>query len=288
MTESKTIQFSSSENFPLTADVYGDPTHNPILFMHGGGQTRHAWGGAAAVIANRGWYAISIDHRGHGDSGWSPSSSYELDDFVADFFCILEQISRPTVVCGASLGGRTALMALGEGNQNLTSALILVDIAPMTEPEGVARIQQFMRANLDGFECLEQAADAVAAYRKHRSRPKDISGLKKNLRLKDDGRWYWHWDPKYLERKDRSDPLDVERVRVATPNITVPTLLIRGGSSDVVSSEGVKDFLYLLPSAQFIDVADAGHMVAGDKNDIFTDAVECFLDDTFLTQTQNC
>ena len=281
MSDAKTIAFQSSEGFPIAADAYGDPSHDPVLFMHGGGQTRHAWGGAAAALAKHGWYTISMDHRGHGDSGWSEDANYELDYFVEDFHTVQEQIGRRMVVCGASLGGRTALLGLGGGNQNLTSALILVDIAPKTEPKGVARIQQFMRANLDGFPDLEAAADAVAAYREHRSRPKDISGLKKNLRLKADGRWYWHWDPKYIDRRDREDPSRVERVREVTPNIKVPTLLIRGGSSDVVSPEGVKDFLELLPTAQFIDVADAGHMVAGDKNDIFTDAVMEFLGRTF-------
>jgi len=281
MSDAKTVAFQSSEGFSIAADAYGDPSHDPVLFMHGGGQTRHAWGGAAAALAKYGWYTISMDHRGHGDSGWSEDANYELDYFVEDFHTVQEQIGRRMVVCGASLGGRTALLGLGGGNQDLTSALILVDIAPKTEPKGVARIQQFMRANLDGFPDLEAAADAVAAYREHRSRPKDISGLKKNLRLKADGRWYWHWDPKYIDRRDREDTSRVERVREVTPNIKVPTLLIRGGSSDVVSPEGVKDFLELLPTAQFIDVADAGHMVAGDKNDIFTDAVMEFLERTF-------
>ena len=92
---------------------------------------------------------------------------------------------------------------------------------------------------------LAEAADAVSAYREHRSRPKDVSGLKKNLRLKEDGRWYWHWDPKYIDRRDREDPSRNKRVRTSTPNIKVPTLLIRGGSSDVVSTEGVQDFLNL-------------------------------------------
>ena len=287
MSDAKTIAFQSSEGFPIAADAYGDPSHDPVLFMHGGGQTRHAWGGAAAALAKHGWYTISMDHRGHGDSGWSEDANYELDYFVEDFHTVQEQIGRRMVVCGASLGGRTALLGLGGGNQDLTSALILVDIAPKTEPKGVARIQQFMRANLDGFPDLEAAADAVAAYREHRSRPKDISGLKKNLRLKADGRWYWHWDPKYIDRRDREDPSRVERVREVTPNIKVPTLLIRGGSSDVVSPEGVKDFLELLPTAQFIDVADAGHMVAGDKNDIFTDAVMEFLGRTFTEHAAN-
>ena len=231
MSDAKTIAVQSSEGLPIAADAYGDPSHDPVLFMHGGGQTRHAWGGAAAALAKHGWYTISMDHRGHGDSGWSEDANYELDYFVEDFHTVQEQIGRRMVVCSASLGGRTALLGLGGGNQDLTSALILVDIAPKTEPKGVARIQQFMRANID--------------------------------------------------RRDREDPSRVEWVREVTPNIKVPTLLIRGGSSDVVSPEGGKDFLELLPTAQFIDVADAGHMVAGDKNDIFTDAVMEFLGRTF-------
>ena len=110
-------------------------------------------GGAAAALAARGWHTISMDHRGHGDSGWSPDANYELDYFVEDFFAVLEQIGRKTVICGASLGGRTALLGLGEGSQ-VASALIPGRYRAEDRGE-VARIQQFMRANLDGFASLE-------------------------------------------------------------------------------------------------------------------------------------
>ncbi|NDI01045.1 MAG: alpha/beta hydrolase, partial [Actinobacteria bacterium] len=42
------------------------------MLMHGGGQTRHAWGGAGAAFAHAGYRAVSVDLRGHSDSDWSP------------------------------------------------------------------------------------------------------------------------------------------------------------------------------------------------------------------------
>ena len=76
---------------------------------------------------------------------------------------------------------------------------MLVDVTPRLEPGGVLRIISFMTDRPEGFASLEEAADAVAAYREHRARPSDLAGLAKNLRRGDDGRWRWHWDPKFLE-----------------------------------------------------------------------------------------
>jgi pimeloyl-ACP methyl ester carboxylesterase len=53
----------------------------------------------------------------------------------------------------------------------------------------------------------------------------------------------------------------------------VPTLLVRGGSSDVVTREAVEVLLQLLPHARYVDVAEASHMVAGDRNNVFSAAV---------------
>jgi pimeloyl-ACP methyl ester carboxylesterase len=58
----------------------------------------------------------------------------------------------------------------------------------------------------------------------------------------------------------------------------VPTLLVRGRMSDIVSEEGVRELQELVPHAEVVDVADAGHMVAGDRNDAFNDAVIEFVE----------
>jgi pimeloyl-ACP methyl ester carboxylesterase len=47
--------------------------------------------------------------------------------------------------------------------------------------------------------------------------------------------------------------------------------------SDIVSDEGVRELRELVPHAEVVDVAGAGHMVAGDKNDAFNDAVIGFV-----------
>ncbi|MBI3759771.1 MAG: hypothetical protein HY269_08475 [Deltaproteobacteria bacterium] len=55
--------------------------------------------------------------------------------------------------------------------------------------------------------------------------------------------------------------------------LNVPTMLVRGGSSDIVTLEAARALIALIPRARFVDVADASHMVAGDRNDAFTAAV---------------
>ena len=143
--------------------------------------------------------------------------------------------------------------------------------------DGVAKIHGFMRARAgEGFTTVAEAADAVAAYLPHRPRPRSQEGLKKNLRLHPDGRWRWHWDPRMLEG-DHSFAADhrvLERALTeAAKTITIPALLVRGGSSELVHEAHVREFLDLVPHADYIDVAGARHMVAGDSNDRFSDAV---------------
>ena len=179
---------------------------------------------------------------------------------------------------GASLGGIASLLAEGEDDAHLCSALVLVDIAPKIEGAGALRIIQFMHGGADGFASLEEAADAVAAYLPHRERPRDLSGLAKNLRPLPDGRLRWHWDPRFLQPGHGPQPgEEPDRLRSAAQRLRVPTLLVRGKLSDLLSEEGAQEFLALVPHARFADVSDAGHMVAGDRNDRFSRAVIEFL-----------
>jgi pimeloyl-ACP methyl ester carboxylesterase len=269
------VHYWVDEGLRLVGDAWGSPKAPPVLFLHGGGQTRHAWGGTAHALAQQGWYAIALDLRGHGNSDWSPDGNYQIDTFVADLRSIIDQIGQLPVLVGASLGGMTALVAEGESPQPLSTAVVLVDITPRVEQEGADRILAFMTAKPEGFETLEEAADAVAAYIPHRPRPKDLSGLEKNLRKGPDGRYRWHWDPQLISpARRRRDP---ERMVAAARALRVPTLLVRGRLSDIVSEETAAEFMAAVPHAQFVDVSGAGHMVAGDQNDIFSKAVIDFV-----------
>jgi pimeloyl-ACP methyl ester carboxylesterase len=278
-----TVMLDGRDGLRIAATVVGDPNDPPVLLAHGGGQTRHSWHTTTTYLGNAGWYAVSIDLRGHGDSDWAPEGDYSLAGFAGDIIDIANQLGGPVLI-GASLGGMSSLIALGTTRAHpCGSGLVLVDVAPHTEPAGADRILSFMAEHmLDGFATLDDVADAVHAYNPHRPRPTDLSGLRKNVRQRDDGRWYWHWDPKFITtrpfddeartREHRRDHLDE-----AASSLTVPTLLVRGRQSDLLSERGAQDFLDLVPHARYADVGGAGHMVAGDRNDAFNDAVVAFL-----------
>lgn len=269
------VTYTGSTGLRLVGDAWGPADAPPVLLLHGGGQTRHAWGGTAKALAQQGWHAIALDLRGHGDSEWCPEGDYMIDTYVADLHQVIDNFRQKPVLVGASLGGMTSLVAEGESPQSVSTALVLVDITPRIEQEGADRILAFMSAYPNGFASLEEAADHVASYIPHRPRPKDHSGLAKNLRLGPDGRYRWHWDPNMINpRRRRRDP---ERMLAAARSLKVPTMLVRGKISDVVSDETTKEFLDVVPHAKYVDVAEAGHMVAGDRNDVFSKAVIEFL-----------
>ncbi|SIT41752.1 Alpha/beta hydrolase fold protein [Paraburkholderia piptadeniae] len=268
--------WTNADGIPLAADSWGHPGNPVVVLLHGGGQTRHAWGSTGALLGKVGYHAVAFDARGHGDSGWSPDGEYSLDALARDLRCIVDAVGaeRPVLV-GASLGGSTSLVAIGDGHVE-SSALILVDIVPYTEPAGVARIHAFMRQRPDGFDTLEEVADAISQYRPTQSRQHNLNGLSKNVRVGEDGRFRWHWDPRFI-----SKPMDIqhrhERLSACARRLTMPTLLVRGASSDVVSETGVREFLELCPHAHYVNVAKAGHMVAGDRNDTFGKVAADFL-----------
>jgi pimeloyl-ACP methyl ester carboxylesterase len=250
-----------------------------VILLHGGGQTRHSWHGTAAALAGQRWTSFAYDARGHGDSDWAPSGDYSIDAYVCDLRLVIEQLAppRPLVLVGASLGGMTIMISEAE-SPGLADGIILVDIVPKPQADGVGRIRRFMTSNPDGFASLDEAADAIHAYNPHRPRPRDQSGLSKNLRLGDDGRWRWHWDPRILAAGSEPQPLlDGQRAMEAAAKLSVDTLLVAGTDSDVVRREDVLRFQALVPAAETVYAAGTGHMVAGDRNDRFADAISRFL-----------
>lgn len=255
------------------------PGRGTVLLLHGGGQTRHSWGAAGATLAGAGWTTVAIDSRGHGDSDWAVDGRYGLDAIVEDVTEVVHALPEPPVVIGASLGGLTGLVLAGEQSA-VIRALVLVDAVPRIEPAGAHRIAAFMSSAPDGFGSLEEVADAIREYQPQRSRPVNLQGLRKNVRQGPDGRWRWHWDPAFLRPPEAPEAARMSaRIRAAAAQVRVPTLLVRGALSDVVSEDGATDLLRMIPQARFADVAGTGHMVAGDDNSVFLTEVSGFLDE---------
>jgi len=279
--EPRTVTFRGTEGLTLVADewnhgVAADSPQPTVLLLHGGGQNRFSWKNTGRILAGKGLHVVALDARGHGDSDRSPSADYGLHTLCADTVQVLEQIGRPVALVGASMGGLTGILAARAAGPQQVGRLVLVDVVPRYEQEGTDRIRDFMLSHVEGFETLEQAADAVAAYLPHRERPRSPEGLKKNLRRRD-GRWHWHWDPAFVLTVRDTPFADPDELEAAVLALTIPILLIRGKLSDVVSPEGVQDFLAKVPHAEFVELSRAGHTAAGDDNDAFTDAVVEFV-----------
>jgi pimeloyl-ACP methyl ester carboxylesterase len=279
---SKTVEFSGVGDLALVAEEWnrgavsaaGRPT---ILMLHGGGQNRFSWKNTGQILADQGLHVVALDARGHGDSDRAPEADYSLEALCGDVLNVLDAIDRPVVLIGASLGGLTGILVADEAGPQTVTKLVLVDVVPRFERSGGARIRDFMFNHVHGFESLDEAADAIAAYLPHRRGRRNPDGLKKNLRLRD-GRWYWHWDPAFLNMPEEHDPFDfIDDLEQAAINLRIPILLIRGKLSDVVSVKGVTDFLEKVPHAEFVELSEAGHTAAGDDNDAFSEAVVQFV-----------
>lgn len=276
---SQTVEFSGSGGITLVADEWnrGTATDLPsIVMLHGGGQNRFSWKNTGQVLADAGYHVVALDTRGHGDSDWAPDADYAIEALTDDVLGVLSTLARPVVLIGASMGGLTSILVAGQAAPEQVRKLVLVDVVPRYEKDGSARIRDFMFSGVDGFESLEQAADAVAAYLPHRTKPRSPEGLRKNLRLRG-GRWYWHWDPALMTKPGDDPGLRTDRIEQEAIDLRIPILLIRGKLSDVVSTEGVQDFLAKVPHAEFVELSGAGHTAAGDDNDAFSDAVVAFV-----------
>ncbi len=257
----------------LCGDTWGDPSAPPVVLLHGGGQTRHSWRRTALSLAQAGFHAVAYDARGHGDSDWVLGGDYGDAAMAQDLACVLCAIgsagatARPVLI-GASMGGITGLVAAGDGVVD-AAALILADVVHTTAPAGFERVRGFMTRHAQGFASLEEAADAISAYRGVQpDRRRSPAGLAKNLRQGADGRLYWHWDPRFLDGREDLVARAGRLTRCAR-RLAAPTLLVRGAESDVVTDEAVREFLALCPRASHVDVAGAGHMLTGDDNDAF-------------------
>lgn len=278
--QSQTVKYRGIDDIVLVADEWnrgGDTKDRPtMLLLHGGGQNRFSWKNTGQILADQGFHVIAIDTRGHGDSDRAPHADYAVETLTGDVLAVLDTIARPAVLIGASMGGLTGILVADRAGPGRVSKLVLVDVVPRFEKGGSARIRDFMFSHVHGFASLEEAADAVAAYLPHRTKPRSPEGLKKNLRLRD-GRWHWHWDPAFLTKPEDDPELRTEKIEQAAVDLTIPILLIRGKLSDVVSADGVRDFLATVPDAEFVELADAGHTAAGDDNDAFSQVVVEFV-----------
>lgn len=278
MTEGNAVYFEGAGGLAIAADAVGEQSAPPVLFVHGGGQTRRAWRRGAELAAAAGYRAISIDMRGHGQSEWARDGDYSHEAVASDLIAIITAIGRPTVLVGASRGGYAALIAArGDASRRCAArALLLVEIAARIDPVGRDQVVGFMRTSARGFADVREAAKLLADYMLRPSGTADPQRLRRVMREGTDGRLYWHWDPRVAA--GGGDQARVEAaLDAAARALDCPVLLLRGAISELVKDSHVAHFRQLVPHADVVSIPGVGHMVSGDENDAFNTAIVDYL-----------
>ena len=269
------VEFVSGDGLRLSGSRLSMPGPQ-VLLAHGFGQTRHSWAGTQERLGHAGFGSLAWDMRGHGESESNPADhAYSVSDFVGDHIAAAGLVGGQPVLVGASMGGLTGLLA--QASHRPFSALVLVDVTPRWEAAGMQRIHNFMTAHPDGFESYDHAARVIHDYLPHRRARKSDEQLAKLLRFDHQQRLRWHWDPRLLSEFVADSQHLQETIAEEARKIDVPVLLISGGRSDLVSDDTIAHFLERVPHATHVRLPEATHMLAGDDNDAFTDAVLAFL-----------
>jgi pimeloyl-ACP methyl ester carboxylesterase len=258
----------------LAGEAYGDSAAPPVLFFHGGGQSRNAWIGSAKAVAKAGYYGVSFDLRGHGDSDWAADSDYLLDAFGRDVERLISCFDQPVTLVGASRGGQAALVG-GSHHPDRVRLIMLADVAPLMRDDGVDGIREFFAEGEAGFATLDDAADSLARHL-NQPRMEDSSRLTRAMRRDDAGRWHWRWDPATGRREFLHPPSEGEALLAAAARVKSPIVLVRAELSHLLTDDGVARFGQLAPQLEVITAKGVGHMFTADRNDAFAaQLLEC-------------
>jgi flavin reductase (DIM6/NTAB) family NADH-FMN oxidoreductase RutF/pimeloyl-ACP methyl ester carboxylesterase len=260
---------------PLVVQTWGDAGNPAVLLLHGIAQSRGVWRQTARDIAKAGRFAIAFDLRGHGQSGHTADGQYTLSAYVRDLRAVIDQLPDRPVVVGASAGGYVAATAIGEGPPHLASGLVLIDAAPWPDEPASQRIAAILKVHAAGFASVEDAMRAAVELRPGRPAP-DVESLKARLKHGVDGRLYWNWDARVLGSIDMEEV--TRRLAGALPRIEIPTLSVRGGSSEIVSVEAAARLNALIPKAECAEIAGAGHLVVSEQTETFNSVLLEFLE----------
>lgn len=251
----------------LAGEAFGDPAAPPVLFFHGGGQSRNAWRGSARIVGEAGYYGISLDLRGHGDSDWAADGDYLLEAFGRDVERLLYQFDRPVTLVGASRGGQAALVG-GSYHPDRVRLIMLADVAPLMIDAGVDGIRAFFAEGEAGFDTLDEAADSLARNL-GQARIGDPGKLARSMRRDAGGRWHWRWDPATGRAEFLHPPSEGEALLAAAARVRSPVVLVRAELSHLITDAGVAEFKRLTPQLEVEIAPGVGHMFTADRNDAF-------------------
>ena len=255
---------------------WGKEGKQPMLLLHGGSQTAHSWDFVALAFRSN-YHVYALDARGHGDSDWSSDGTYTLETHQEDIAGVVGALGLDRfALMGLSMGGRNAFMYTGNHPEQVAT-LVIVDVGPETQRPGTDRIREFTSGPTE-FDSLDEIIDRVLEYNPRRSREQVLGSILHNVRQRPDGKWTWKTD----RRRMTSGPIqrserDIEEAWDQVRKIRCPTLIVRGGESDVFAPETAERMHQIIPGSHLATVPGASHLVMGDNPSGFQEVVRDFL-----------
>ncbi|HVM95675.1 MAG TPA: alpha/beta hydrolase [Candidatus Acidoferrales bacterium] len=249
----------------------------PVVCLHGITQTAHSWDEVADDLG-RDHRVLCLDQRGHGDSDWASDGDYSRQTQAADVAAISEALALDRfVLMGMSMGGINSITFTALHAQKVR-ALVIVDVSPEIQAKGVENIRNFIQQE-DVLPSFDAFVERAHAFNPRRSLENIRSRLRHNLKQLPDGRWTWKYDPalRSPNRGFQASALtnlwdDVNRIRC-------PTLIIKGGESDILSADSARKMQTAIPGSHLAEIPGAGHSVMGDNPAAFIKATRAFLSD---------
>ena len=256
----------------------------PLLLLHGGMQNAHTWD-ITAVALKRDYHVVALDLRGHGDSAWSDEGDYSHVTHAGDVLALIDHLGwERLVLIGLSLGGMAAMRFASEHSDRL-DALVIVDVGPELNPDGVGRIIDFTSGPGE-LDSVEDFIARAVAYNPRRKPEQLRYSLTHNLRRLPNGKYTWKYDRRLGGARapvpGESVPVQFDDLWERLRAIACPTLVVRGGGSNVFAEATGKRMAKTIPDCRFVTVPDAGHTVPQDNPTAFLAAVQEFFEEAGL------
>ena len=219
---------------------------------------------------------LALDQRGHGQTQWAPRTGYDTSEMVTDLEHFAKALDlRNFALLGLSMGGLVSIGYAGKRPPQL-SKLVIVDIAPEIDVEGLKRIQ----AGVVRSDVFMSREEAYTRARQDNPIPPDDQlrhRVEHSLMLCEDGRYTYRYDRALRDPTNPRKGIPADEGWRLVANIDVPTLLIRGELSDILSRPVAARMAEAIPNCRLLEVSGSGHPVPLDRPDAFLDAVATFL-----------
>ncbi len=252
---------------------WGEADAPPVVLLHGMSSTCRIWDAFARAFQDR-YRLIALDQRGHADSSWPAEPDYATEDYVGDLEELVDlwRLER-FVLIGLSLGALNA-MAYAARHRERVTHLVSVDMRPSVNPEKRPMREYEQHIAEHGHPTYASPDEPFTLIRLNNQTIPDEAlrhRLRHLLKRLPDGRWVEKTDPRvgYCWRPGN--------LWEELPKIDMPTLIVRGGKSQVLPVDVAERMRAAFPRAELVAVEEAGHTVPEDTPEEFIDLVASFL-----------